>query len=198
MFKLCVLFCHFVGLGWRRCYLLIFASLSQLWRLIPHYNGLVERKMKFYSHKVRLRISFGTVREVCGIQGRGFAKSIRLLFVLVFIEHWIVLLAPASYPQCGGNWLTQPRNRESVIKIQFLVQNCGGGRQIENWLDWWLVNNRIKVIQNSQFYKHAWQTQTNSKSIASRENHFGYVITNVFCHVSPHFLVSWWKCKHKR
>ena len=83
VFKLCVLFCHFVGLGWRRCYLLIFASLSQLWRLIPHYTGLVERKMKFYSHKVRLRISFGTVREVWASR-EGLCKKYQVVVCFSF------------------------------------------------------------------------------------------------------------------
>ena len=45
------------------------------------------------------------VSDQCGrsrLKGRGSAKSIRLLFVLVFIEHWIVLFAPASCTQTAG------------------------------------------------------------------------------------------------
>ena len=81
-FAVCVLCCHIVGLGWRRCYLLIFANPSQLWGLIPHYTGLVERKMRFYSHKVGLR-SFGTVWEVWATR-EGLCKKYQVVVCFSF------------------------------------------------------------------------------------------------------------------
>ena len=135
-FAVCVLCCHIVGLGWRRCYLLIFANPSQLWGLIPHYTSLVERKMKFYSHKVRLR-SFGTVWEVWATR-EGLCKKYQVVVCFSFHRtescYWLPPLTPSA---AGTGW--HGLGTESLsLKFNFWYKIAEVGDKLEtDMIDDW-------------------------------------------------------------